>query len=184
MMALKNEVALDGTLMTAICLLDESKRPGQEPKLQQDMRGQYLQVMEALTIRLRAAGATWDDVVYRRPFVLDMDAFIKTQTDPTMTYPWHRPPPSTLVGVIWPSHSRFSNRDRPDGSDEGIKKYFLVMPVIGLARVTRTATCHGAFGPAARNQSAICAPVQNFTSLFWRMTSRTRGNISTDAAHP
>jgi enamine deaminase RidA (YjgF/YER057c/UK114 family) len=99
MMALKNEVALDGTLMTAICLLDESKRPGQEPTLQQDMRGQYLQVMEALTIRLRAAGATWDDVVYRRPFVLDMDAFIKTQTDPTMTYPWHRPPPSTLVGI-------------------------------------------------------------------------------------
>ena len=74
-----------------------------------DMRGQYLRVMEALTIQLRAAGATWDDVVYRRLFVLDMDAFIKVQTDPTMTYPWHpdRPPPSTLVGVTRLSHPDF-----------------------------------------------------------------------------
>ncbi len=73
-----------------------------------DMRGQYLRVMEALTIQLRAAGATWDDVVYRRLFVLDMDAFIKVQTDATMTYPWHpdRPPPSTLVSV-----TRLSNPD-------------------------------------------------------------------------
>jgi enamine deaminase RidA (YjgF/YER057c/UK114 family) len=74
-----------------------------------DMRGQYLRVMEALTIQLQAAGATWDDVVYRRLFVLDMDAFIKVQTDPTMTYPWHpdRPPPSTLVGVTRLSHPDF-----------------------------------------------------------------------------
>jgi enamine deaminase RidA (YjgF/YER057c/UK114 family) len=73
-----------------------------------DMRGQYIRVMEALTIQLKAAGATWDDVVYRRLFVLDMDAFLKVQTDPTMTFPWHpdRPPPSTLVGV-----TRLSNPD-------------------------------------------------------------------------
>jgi enamine deaminase RidA (YjgF/YER057c/UK114 family) len=38
-----------------------------------------------------------------------MDAFIKVQTDPTMTYPWHpdRPPPSTLVGVTRLSHPDF-----------------------------------------------------------------------------
>lgn len=74
-----------------------------------NMRGQYLRVMEALTIQLNAAGATWDDVVYRRIFVLDMDAFINVQTDPTMTYPWHpdRPPPSTLVGVTRLSHPDF-----------------------------------------------------------------------------
>jgi enamine deaminase RidA (YjgF/YER057c/UK114 family) len=74
-----------------------------------DMRAQYLRVMQALTIQLRAAGATWDDVVYRRLFVLDMDAFTKVQTDPTMTYPWHpdRPPPSTLVGVTRLSHPDF-----------------------------------------------------------------------------
>ena len=74
-----------------------------------DMRAQYLRVMDALTIQLRAAGAGWDDVVYRRLFVLDMDAFIKVQTDPTMTFPWHpdRPPPSTLVGVTRLSHPDF-----------------------------------------------------------------------------
>ncbi len=74
-----------------------------------NMRGQYLRVMEALTIQLNAAGATWDDVVYRRIFVLDMDAFINVQTDPAVTYPWHpdRPPPSTLVGVTRLSHPDF-----------------------------------------------------------------------------
>lgn len=74
-----------------------------------DMRGQYHCVMEGLTIQLKAAGATWDDVVFRRLFVLDMDAFIKIQTDPTMTFPWHpdRPPPSTLIGVTRLSHPDF-----------------------------------------------------------------------------
>ena len=73
-----------------------------------DMRGQYLRVMEALTIQLQAAAATWDDVVYRRVFALDVDVFLKVQTDPTMSFPWHpdRPPPSTLVGV-----TRLSNPD-------------------------------------------------------------------------
>ncbi len=73
-----------------------------------DLRGQYQAVMDGLTIQLRAAGATWDDVVFRRIFVLDMDAFIKLQTDPATTYPWHpdRPPPSTLIGV-----TRLSNPD-------------------------------------------------------------------------
>lgn len=74
-----------------------------------DLRGQYRRVMEALTIQLKAAVATWDDVVFRRLYVLDMDAFIKIQTDPTMTFPWHpdRPPPSTLVGVTRLSHPDF-----------------------------------------------------------------------------
>ena len=74
-----------------------------------DMRGQYHRVMEALTIQLQAAGATWDDVVFRRLYVLDMDEFIKIQTDPAMTFPWHpdRPPPSTLVGVTRLSHPDF-----------------------------------------------------------------------------
>ena len=73
-----------------------------------DLRGQYERVMEGLTIQLRAAGATWNDVVFRRIFVLDMDAFINLQTDPTTTYPWYPdPPPSTLVGVTRLSHPDF-----------------------------------------------------------------------------
>lgn len=42
-----------------------------------DLRGQYKRVIEALTIQLKAAGATWNDVVFRRLYVLDMDTFIK-----------------------------------------------------------------------------------------------------------
>jgi enamine deaminase RidA (YjgF/YER057c/UK114 family) len=74
-----------------------------------DMVGQYQTIMDNLTIQLSAAGATWDDVVFRRIFVLDMDAFLKIQTNPEMTYPWHpdRPPPSTLVGVTRLSNPHF-----------------------------------------------------------------------------
>jgi enamine deaminase RidA (YjgF/YER057c/UK114 family) len=74
-----------------------------------DMVGQYQTIMDNLTIQLSAAGATWDDVVFRRIFVLDMDAFLKIQTNPETTYPWHpdRPPPSTLVGVTRLSNPHF-----------------------------------------------------------------------------
>jgi enamine deaminase RidA (YjgF/YER057c/UK114 family) len=74
-----------------------------------DMVGQYQTIMDNLTIQLSAAGATWDDVVFRRIFVLDMDAFLKIQTNPETTYPWHpdRPPPSTLVGVTRLSSPHF-----------------------------------------------------------------------------
>jgi enamine deaminase RidA (YjgF/YER057c/UK114 family) len=80
-----------------------------KPMFVGDMRGQYQRVMEALTIQLKAAGGTWDDVVFRRLYVLDMDAFIKIQTDPKMSFPWHpdRPPPSTLIGVTRLSHPDF-----------------------------------------------------------------------------
>ena len=47
-----------------------------------DYRGQYLKVMENLDIQLKAAGASWDDVVYRRVFVLDVDEYLKVVTDP------------------------------------------------------------------------------------------------------
>lgn len=79
-----------------------------KPVAKGDYKAQYERVMEALTIQLKAAGATWDDVVYRRMFVLDMDEFLKVQTDPNTKYPWQpgRPPPSTLIGV-----TRLSNPD-------------------------------------------------------------------------
>ena len=38
-----------------------------------DLKAQYIQVMENLQAQLETAGATWDDVVYRRTFVLDVD---------------------------------------------------------------------------------------------------------------
>lgn len=66
-----------------------------------DMRAQYLHVMRNLEKQLRAAGASWDDVVYRRTFVLDMDAYMAVLRDPTTPKFGSpgKPSPGTLVGV-------------------------------------------------------------------------------------
>jgi enamine deaminase RidA (YjgF/YER057c/UK114 family) len=64
-----------------------------------DCRAQYINILENLTLQLKAAGATWDDVVFRRVYALDVDAFLKAQSD--VAAPWNpdNPPPSTLIGV-------------------------------------------------------------------------------------
>ena len=66
-----------------------------------DLRGQYRKVMENLEIQLRAAGAGWDDVVYKRIFVLDVDEYLEVTRDPATPVfgDPEKPPPSTLVGV-------------------------------------------------------------------------------------
>jgi enamine deaminase RidA (YjgF/YER057c/UK114 family) len=66
-----------------------------------DHLGQYRQVMENLDVQLKAAGATWGDVVYRRIFTLDVDALIAAlRADAGAGY-WgaEEPPGSTLIGV-------------------------------------------------------------------------------------
>jgi enamine deaminase RidA (YjgF/YER057c/UK114 family) len=66
-----------------------------------DYLGQYRQVMENLDVQLKAAGATWDDVVYRRVFTLDVDALVAAlRADGGGGY-WNAdtPPGSTLIGV-------------------------------------------------------------------------------------
>ena len=65
------------------------------------MRAQYAAVLDGLTLQLKAAGATWDDVVFRRMYALDVPAFLKVLNDPTLPLPWdvNRPSPSTLIGV-------------------------------------------------------------------------------------
>jgi enamine deaminase RidA (YjgF/YER057c/UK114 family) len=50
-------------------------------------------------IQLKAAGAAWDDVVFRRIYVLDMDAFGKMIFDETLPKFGDGRPPSTLIGV-------------------------------------------------------------------------------------
>ncbi len=74
-----------------------------------DFRAQFVAVMESLEVQLKAAGASWDDVVYRRVFVLDVDEFLKVGSDPnTPRYgDPDRPPPSTMVGVTRLSHPDF-----------------------------------------------------------------------------
>jgi len=73
-----------------------------------DYRAQYITIIENLTLQLKAAGASWDDVVYKRIFAVDVDKYLQASTDPTIPKPWHpdRPPGSTLIGV-----TRLSNPD-------------------------------------------------------------------------
>ena len=74
-----------------------------------DYRAQYVKVMENLEIQLTAAGATWDDVVYRRAFVIDVDEFLRANGDPA-TPKFGKPdlpPPSTLIGVTRLSSPEF-----------------------------------------------------------------------------
>lgn len=74
-----------------------------------DLRAQYIKVMENLALQLKAAGATWNDVVYRRTFVLDVDAYLKVAVDPA-TPRYFDPdamPGSTMIGVTRLSHPDF-----------------------------------------------------------------------------
>jgi enamine deaminase RidA (YjgF/YER057c/UK114 family) len=64
-----------------------------------DCRAQYINILENLTLQLQAADATWDDVVFRRIYALDVDAFLRVQAE--VPAPWSPgcAPPSTLIGV-------------------------------------------------------------------------------------
>ncbi len=79
-----------------------------KPVARGDYRAQYLKVMENLDIQLKAAGASWDDVVFRRMFVIDVDKFVQTLQDPKLPgfFNADKPPPSTMIGV-----TRLSNPD-------------------------------------------------------------------------
>lgn len=74
-----------------------------------DYQAQYVSVMESLRVQLEAAGATWDDVVFRRIFALDVDAYVEAIRRPdTPTYfSLERPPPSTMIGVTRLSNPEF-----------------------------------------------------------------------------
>ena len=67
-----------------------------------DYKAQYIAVMDGLKTGLEAAGATFDNVVHRRAYVLDMDKYLAVTRDPEMAgrY-WNRDklPASTLVQV-------------------------------------------------------------------------------------
>ena len=67
-----------------------------------DIRAQYIAVLDALTVQLKAVGATWDDVAFRRTYAIDVPAFMeRCIRDETFPVPWsrERPSPSTLIGV-------------------------------------------------------------------------------------
>jgi enamine deaminase RidA (YjgF/YER057c/UK114 family) len=80
-----------------------------EPVAIGNYRLQYERIIEALTIQLTAAGATWDDVVVRRVFTLDVDKLRAAMRDPATRRPENadHPPTSTMIGVNRLSHPDF-----------------------------------------------------------------------------
>lgn len=80
-----------------------------QPVAKGDMKAQYLRVIEGLSAQLKAAGATWDDVVVRRVFTTDVEALQKVFADRSLRRPENRehPPTSTMVGVTRLSHPDF-----------------------------------------------------------------------------
>ena len=74
-----------------------------------DVRAQYIAVLDGLTLQLKAACATWDDVVFRRMYAVDVAAFLKVMNDSTVELPWDKakPSPSTLIGVAALSNPGF-----------------------------------------------------------------------------
>ncbi len=78
-----------------------------EPVGKGDYRAQYERVIEGLTIQLKAAGATWDDVVVRRVFTLDVDKLREAMKGVKRPENAEFPPTSTMIGVTRLSHPDF-----------------------------------------------------------------------------
>ena len=80
-----------------------------EPVAVGNYRLQYERIIEALTIQLETAGATWDDVVVRRVFTLDVDKLRAATSEPGTKRPpkTEHPPTSTMIGVTRLSHPDF-----------------------------------------------------------------------------
>lgn len=83
-----------------------------------DLVAQYRQCMDLLTKELEAVGATWDDVVFRRIYTLDVDGFIAASEAAAVQGDGggesvsgyinpDKMPPSTLIGVTRLSDPEF-----------------------------------------------------------------------------
>jgi enamine deaminase RidA (YjgF/YER057c/UK114 family) len=80
-----------------------------QPVFPGDYAKQYEYIMDTLTLELKAGGATWEDVVVRRVFTLDVDALMKVLRDPaTKKYEKaNAMPTSTMIGVTRLSNPGF-----------------------------------------------------------------------------
>lgn len=104
--AFKRVVTVQGDMKMVFIAGQTPSDENYAPVASGDYKAQYIQVMNSLDIALRAAGAGWDDVVYRRMFVLDVDKFLKIFYDEDLPKYGDGRPPSTLIGV-----TRLSNPD-------------------------------------------------------------------------
>jgi enamine deaminase RidA (YjgF/YER057c/UK114 family) len=80
-----------------------------QPVFAGDYKKQYEYIMDMLTLELKAAGASWSDVVVRRVFTLDIDELVKVTRDPaTKKYEDRNAlPTSTMIGVTRLSNPGF-----------------------------------------------------------------------------
>jgi enamine deaminase RidA (YjgF/YER057c/UK114 family) len=78
-------------------------KPGSNRCRHDDWAGQYRGMNENVELALKAAGATWTDVVFIRRFVVDMKKYLAAIRDPQNPIPdyWkgEKRPPSTLIEV-------------------------------------------------------------------------------------
>ena len=74
-----------------------------------DLKARHIKVMENPQVQLEAPGETWDDVVYRRTFVPDVDEYPKVRMDPDVPRFENadKLPPSTMIGVTRLSNPEF-----------------------------------------------------------------------------
>jgi enamine deaminase RidA (YjgF/YER057c/UK114 family) len=78
-----------------------------QPVAKGDYKLQYERVIEGLTIQLKAAGATWGDVIVRRTFTLDVDKLRAAMQASSRPENSEHPPTSTMIGVNRLSHPDF-----------------------------------------------------------------------------
>jgi enamine deaminase RidA (YjgF/YER057c/UK114 family) len=78
-----------------------------QPVAKGDYKGQYERIMEALTIQLAAAGATWADVVSRRTYTRDIDKLRAATREAKRPESRENPPVSTMIEVNRLSHPDF-----------------------------------------------------------------------------
>ena len=72
-----------------------------------DFKAQYEFVMDKLQIQLEAIGANWDNVVFRKLYLTDVDAFRAYSRGPDYRKYFTQMPCSTAIGVTRLSHPDF-----------------------------------------------------------------------------
>lgn len=64
-----------------------------------DYQAQYIDVMNKLAVQLKAIGATWNDVTFRRVYTLSVPKMLAAMADPSTPKFFDKLPCSTLIGV-------------------------------------------------------------------------------------
>ena len=105
--AFKRVVTVQGDMKLVFIAGQTPSDDNYDPVEPGNYKAQYIQVMNNLDIALRAAGARWDDVVFRRMFVRDVDEFLKIFYDSDLPKYGDGRPPSTLIGVTRLSKPEF-----------------------------------------------------------------------------